>query len=387
MENHSELFKKNPLVLIVDDIPRNLQILSNILNTEGYQISFASNGKQALSVCETTQPDLILLDIMMPEMDGFEVCEKLKSNELTKFIPVIFITGKAEMDDIVHGFKLGAVDYVTKPFNSVELISRVRNHIELKLSRDVILRYNQQLKETQTELKQTIASKDKFFSIIAHDLRGPFSGFLGLSELLADEYEMLAKEEISQIATSLNKAAKKLFSFLENLLDWSRSQMGRMEFNPCTLELRDTVERYIGLMQDTANEKNIAIFNDVPEKTTCYADLNMLGTILRNLLSNAIKFTSNGGAVRVGIEDKSDEFYTVFVSDNGIGIHPDNLKNIFRIDTKYSTPGTNKEAGTGLGLILCRELVEIHKGKIEVFSEQNKGTKFSFSIPVATDNK
>lgn len=383
MDNQKEILKKNPLVLIVDDIPKNLQILSNILNTEGYQISFASNGLQALSVCEATKPDLILLDIMMPEMDGFEVCQRLKSNDTTKYIPIIFITGKAEMDDIVHGFKLGAVDYVTKPFNAIELISRVRNHIELKLSRDVIVQYNHQLKSTQDELKQTIASKDKFFSIIAHDLRGPFSGFLGLSELLADEYEMLAKEEISQIATSMNKAAKRLFNFLENLLDWSRAQMGRMDYNPFVFELSDLVDRYIGLLQTTAAEKNIKLINEVPDQTSVFADNNMLGTILRNLLSNAIKFTNNGGEVRVGIEGETEGLYKVSVTDNGIGMTQEALEKIFRIDTKFTTPGTNNETGTGLGLVLCKELVDMHGGKIEVFSEKKVGTKFVFTIPNA----
>lgn len=377
----SQEIKKVPLVLIVDDIPKNLQILSNILNTEGYQISFAATGRQALAVCDATTPDLILLDIMMPEMDGFEVCKRLKADERTKHIPIIFITGKAETDDIVRGFNLGSVDYITKPFNSVELISRVRTHLELKLARDAMQEYTKNLQLAQQELKQTIASKDKFFSIIAHDLRGPFSGFLGLSELLADEYDMLAKEEISTIATSMNKAAKRLFNFLENLLEWSRSQMGKIEYNPYTFKLHDIVDRYVSLLQATAAEKEIAVYNEVPDDCNCFADTNMLGTVLRNLISNALKFTQPGGKVRIYSHTEDENFCAVLVSDTGVGMTDEAKSKVFSIDTKYTTPGTNNETGTGLGLVLCREFVEKQGGKISVESEVGKGATFMFTIP------
>ena len=193
-----------PLILIVDDIPKNLQVLSSILSFEGYQISFASSGSQALNIIETSLPDLILLDIMMPIMDGYEVCKILKSNPRTKDIPIIFLTGKVEAEDIVHGLKIGAVDYITKPFNSAELLSRVHTHIELKLSRDAIVKYNYELEESKKQLLELNASKDKFFSIIAHDLRSPFTGFIGLSQLLSEEYDSINKEELSKIGSSMN---------------------------------------------------------------------------------------------------------------------------------------------------------------------------------------
>ncbi len=371
-----------PLILIVDDIPKNLQVLSSILNTEGYQIAFASGGNQALSVVDNTLPDLILLDIMMPDMDGFEVCERLKSNPATASIPVIFLSGKVETEDIVKGFRLGAVDYVTKPFNAIELLSRVKNHLDLKFSKDAIISYNRQLTEYQQELEQVIASKDKFFSIIAHDLRGPFSGFIGLSELLVDEYKNLAPEDISSIAESMHKAAKKLFEFLENLLEWSRSQMGKIEFRPSKLDLFDAIDRAFSVLSFTADNKQISLINNTEKNVFIEADNNMLNTILRNLISNGIKFTKPGGFVKIYTEMNSSDFVTIKVEDNGIGMTEDAIEKVFRIDSKYSTPGTNSESGSGLGLVLCRELVEKHNGKISVESQKSVGTIFSFTLPL-----
>lgn len=373
--------QKNPLILIVDDIPKNLQVLSNILNTEGYHISFASNGKQALSVVETTLPDLILLDIMMPELDGFEVCERLKKDELTKNIPVIFLTGKAETEDIVKGFQLGAVDYVTKPFNAVELLSRVRTHLDLKLSKDSIIEYTKELESAQNELRQVIASKDKFFSIIAHDLRGPFTGFIGLSELLTEESNSLEKEEIVQIADSMNKAAKRLFEFLENLLEWSRTQMGRMEFNPSPIDIRGLFERNIALISDTATHKGITIKHSCTSNLTVNADNYMLNTIMRNMVSNAVKFTSAGDSIILGATAVSEELVEISVADTGVGMSDEAKEKVFRIDAKYSTPGTANESGSGLGLTLCRELIAKHGGEIRMESELGSGTTFFFTLP------
>ncbi|MFP4544507.1 MAG: response regulator [Candidatus Kapaibacterium sp.] len=371
---------KTPLILIVDDIPKNLQILSSILNSEGFQISFASNGSQALTVVETSMPDLILLDIMMPDMDGYEVCEKLQSNPDTRDIPVIFLTGKAESDDIIKGFKTGAVDFVTKPFNSIELISRVKTHVKLKLSNDAIKEYNSRLLETRDKLQNANASKDKFFSIISHDLRGPFSGFIGLSELLADEIEILEPKEISNIAQSMNTAAKRLFNLLENLLEWSRTQMGRMEYYPMNIDIAEAADRAIQLMQNNIEDKKISVSSNVKKGLQVMADNNMLNTIFRNLLGNAIKFTPAGGEIEISAEMNGNTVH-ISVKDSGIGISENDIKKLFRIDQKFSTPGTNNEYGTGLGLILCRELVEKQGGSISAVSEKGKGSAFTFTLP------
>lgn len=371
---------RKPLVLVVDDMPRNLQVLSTILDNEGYDITFANNGKQAIEVANSASPDLILLDVMMPEMDGFEACKILKSNDKTKDIPIIFITGRSQSEDIVEGFKAGAVDYVTKPFNTIEMISRIQNHLELKLSKDKMVETNHKLEEYRNELEQTISAKDKFFSIIAHDLRGPFSGFIGLTSMLMEDYEDLQKDDVITISNSLNSSAKQLYELLENLLEWSRSQMGKMEYNAVNLDWFDIIVKINTLLDAKSREKNISLINDVKQNTYVFADSNMVNTILRNLVSNALKFTEEGGTITIANEI-SDDMQSVSVTDTGIGMPDDAMDKIFRIDSKYTTPGTNNEKGTGLGLILCKELVEKMGGNIKVSSTLGEGTTFTFTLP------
>ncbi len=373
--------EKKALVLVVDDIPRNLQVLSTILDNEGFDITFASNGKQAIEVANSAMPDLILLDVMMPEMSGFEACQILKSMDKTKHIPIIFITGRSDTESIVEGFQAGAVDYVTKPFNTVEMISRIKTHLELKLSKDKILESNKKLDRYRFELEQVIQSKDKFFSIIAHDLRGPFSGFIGLTSMLIEDYEELNKEEIITISNSMNSSAKQLYELLENLLEWSRSQMGKIEYNPINIDLSSISVKVLSLIEANAKEKNITLLNTVLENTYVFADSNMLNTILRNLISNAIKFTELNGTITLSAE-VNDNICLVSVSDTGIGMTEEAISKIFKIDTKYTTLGTNNERGTGLGLVLCKELIENQGGTINVSSTLGKGTTFTISLPI-----
>jgi len=194
-------------VLIVDDIAENIQVLGNILDENDIEFSYATSGKEALEAVAFNKPDLILLDINMPEMSGFEVCKKLKKDPETKDIPVIFLTARTEQEDIVKGLLIGAVDYVTKPFNPKELISRVNTHLELNNFRKIINAQNEQLRKTNEDLKEVIKTKDKFFSIIAHDLRSPFNTLLGFSELLLKEYDKRDSEENKEMITHIFNSA------------------------------------------------------------------------------------------------------------------------------------------------------------------------------------
>lgn len=359
---------KRQKVLIVDDITKNIQLVANFLKQAGYDINFAVSGRTALNHIEKEKFDLILLDIMMPEMDGFEVCKILKSSDATKDIPIIFLTAKTDIESITKAFKLGGVDYITKPFNKAELLARVTTHLELQ--------------RQKRNLKELNATKDKFFSIIAHDLKSPLNHLLGLSEILQKELELESDrvDDVIILANLINESAKSGRLLLENLLEWSRSQTGSMNFNPEILNLEKLTIEVIELNDNNAKQKNISIKSKIKSGVIAYADGNMIKTILRNLISNSIKFTMNDGEIILKAK-KAKNIITYSVKDNGIGIKPDDIKKLFRIDINQNTIGQSKEKGTGLGLILCNEFIQINEGKIWVESKFKVGSTFKFSIP------
>jgi len=355
-------------VLVVDDVTKNIQLVANFLKQAGYDINYAVSGKSALNHVKKENYDLILLDVMMPEMDGFEVCSKLKMDNKSKDIPVIFLTAKTDIDSVTKGFQVGGVDYISKPFNKNELLARVKTHLEL-----------QQQKRT---LKELNATKDKFFSIIAHDLKGPLNQLLGLSEILQLELKEDNVEEVSKLTKLIYESAKSGRSLLENLLEWSRSQTGAIKFNPTIINIRKITSEVVDLMEYNAIQKNILITSTIGESINAVADENMVKTILRNLISNSLRFTHEGGKIAV-LAEQIDEFVVVSVADSGIGLKGKDVKKLFRIDVNPSSIGESKEKGTGLGLILCKEFIDIIGGKIWVESEYEKGSTFKFSMPTS----
>ncbi len=361
-------------VLIVDDIEVNLQVLGGMLGKKNIAILFASNGKQAIKIARKKLPDLILLDINMPEMNGYAVCEILKNDEQTKEIPIIFLSALNEKNDIVKGFESGAVDYITKPFNNAELLARLFTHLELKTARDIINKQNK-------ELKRINATKDKFFSIIAHDLKNPFNALMGFSSLLLKNHLTYDAKMREKFIESINSCAEISYKLLENLLTWSRSQSGSIKYNPIKLDMKTQLYETIYVLAAQASKKNISILNEIKEKELIYADEKMFGTIIRNLISNAIKFTNKNGKIEISAEKQDGNWIKIAVKDNGKGISQDVVKNLFKIDKNISTLGTDNETGTGLGLILCKEFVEKHNGKIWVESELGNGASFFFTIP------
>ncbi len=238
-----------------------------------------------------------------------------------------------------------------------------------------------ELEVANHQLKELNATKDKFFNIVAHDLKNPFTSLMGSSELLSHNIDQMDNEKIKTLAFILNDASKSGYAILQNLLDWSRSQTGLLKFNPEEINLRNLIDEQIQNLEQISANKEIKLFSEVKDNLFVYSDKNMIKTIMRNLLSNAIKYSYRCGKVivRANIDDLG---VIVSVKDNGIGIPEENIKNIFRIDVKYSVPGTEKEQGTGLGLKLCKEFVEKQGGKIWVESIENKGSEFKFSIPV-----
>jgi signal transduction histidine kinase len=236
------------------------------------------------------------------------------------------------------------------------------------------------LKENEIKLRQLNADKDRFISILGHDLKSPFNNILGFSEILTDEIESLNKDEINDIAKKINKSAQITNNLLEDILLWARTQQGNIPFKPQILNFRDICINILEILNSNANTKNIEINYSAPDEINVFADIDMFKAALRNLVSNAIKFTNSGGTIKINAEENS-ESVTISVSDNGVGIAPYDLKKLFDITQVLTTTGTAKETGTGLGLLLCKEFVEKHGGKIWVESEAGKGSKFSFTLP------
>ncbi len=358
--------KRPPLVFIAEDLPKNLQVVYNILTKEGYDIAAAGDGKKALEMLRKLRPDLILLDVMMPEMNGFDLCRHLKQMPEVKDIPVIFLTAKAESEDIVEGLELGAVDYITKPFKQKELITRVKNHLALKFARE--------------ELKESNAAKDKLFSIISHDVRTPLQNLILSADLLKENFDAFDKERIREYVKKFCSNTYALSDMMENLLHWSRSQQHMLEPKPGQTEVAPLVSGVLDLYKDMAEKKQVALVNKAATDVSVYADEDMMNILLRNLVGNALKFTPKGGEITVETSEQ-DNNIDIAVSDTGVGIAPEDIPGLFILEGHKSTTGTAGEKGTGLGLILCRELVEKNNGAIGAGGEPGKGSCFTVSLP------
>ncbi len=357
------------------------------LQKKGYLCKIATNGHEALELIREIKPDLILLDILMPGINGIEICKTIKADDSIKSIPVVFLTALNDSNYIIEAFKSGGVDYITKPFNTTELLVRVKSHIDLKKALESnmeninkLTQANTELNEAREQLAELNNSKDKFFSIIAHDLRNPFQGLYKMSEFILKEFGNQSTEDLHSMLYDMNSSAEKLNILLENLLTWSRIQLGKLPVNPEEHNLYQLLDFCVQLFADNAKLKNISIINNVPEDIIIYADASMVNTIFRNLISNAIKFTNILGKIEINAHIGGKNAI-ITVEDSGIGISSDELKGIFRIDAKHIKTGTNGEVGTGIGLVLCKELADANNGSISVTSKLDHGTVFTVILP------
>ena len=289
------------------------------------------------------------------------------------------IRGDIRYDDMPLVTKFGrkiSVEFVSHVYvaNHKKVIQcNIRNITERK-------RLEKALQESEARFRELNSTKDKFFSIIGHDLRGPFNSILGFSELLIERIEEKDYEEVRNYATIINQSSQRAMELVTNLLEWSRSKLGRMQFHPEQIDIATLTKSVIQLLKDLARQKSITLYAEVPEKATVYADKAMMAAILRNLVSNAIKFTPTDGEIVVSAQSEDDQLI-LMVADNGVGIKKEALKKLFTIEDSFTTLGTQDEKGTGLGLILCKEFIEKHNGDIRVESEPGKGSKFYVTIP------
>lgn len=363
-------------LLLVDDEPSNLGVLTSFLNEKGYLLRIALDGTKAIQLAEESTPDIILLDIMMHGIDGFSVCRQLKRKPELKQVPIIFITALNDTASKVKAFQSGAVDFITKPFQQEEVIARIETHITIKVQKE-------ELEAQRNELEKLNATKDRFFSIIAHDLRSPLASikmYLDSNILSTKETDDINSRIIGEMRGVINKTLE----LTENLLSWAMIQKGEMPYKPSTCNLFTLTEACIAPIEIMARQKSIEIINKINREDTAWIDRDMILTVLRNLISNSIKFSNPSGQIEILSEKPENEpsLIKITVKDNGVGIKKEIAAKLFRIETKFSTAGTAKEKGSGLGLILCKELVEKNNGTISIESEFGKGTAISFTLPI-----
>lgn len=376
MDGKMEKFEINPqdyTILAVDDIMSNIMLLNTVLSRARYNIVTAMGGTEALERVAEAVPDLILLDIMMPDMDGYEVLRRLKADPRYAHIPVIFLTALHTPEEIVKGFKAGAGDYVSKPFNNDELITRVAHHISLAAAQRTIMRQRDQL-------QASMEARDQMYSVIAHDLRTPIGTLKMIFNMLSTAItpERAGDANFELIATG-NDIAENTFMLLDNLLKWAKSQTGRMNTVFQDVDLAEVVV-FAGKVSDpVAQTKRITVEYDVGGPVMARCDVDMVKTIVRNLMSNAIKFSKEGGVVVVSVRD-TPTHAEVSVKDSGVGIRQEDLPKLLDPTVHHTTYGTCREEGSGLGLRLCVDLAHRNGGELTVESEEGRGATFTFTV-------
>jgi CheY-like chemotaxis protein len=402
-------------ILVVDDTADNLALMSNLL-MDHYTVRVASSGEKALSIAASdSPPDLILLDIMMPGMDGYEVCQRLKCDIRTVNIPVIFLTAKAEMEDEKKGLELGAVDYITKPISPPIVLARVKSQLALKdmaeflrdkndiLEREVNKRTRElfasrEIAVKNMQLEEASRMKSEFLANMSHELRTPLNAIIGFSEVLKDgllgELEPKQKEYVNDIFTSGNH----LLLLINDILDLSKVEAGKMTLELEPQQVATLIQAGLQVVREKATTHQLRLTVDLAagldDLGDVWLDQRKIKQILYNLLSNAVKFTPEGGEVRVTAQrvgqasvpyGNHEHYLELAVSDTGIGIGTDDQARLFQPFTQIDSTLARRYAGTGLGLAMVKRLAELHGGAVALQSIPGKGSTFTVWLPWRTD--
>jgi signal transduction histidine kinase len=378
-------------VLIVDDNPKNLQVLGKILQNEQYELEFAINGSAALEWLEIKQFDLVLLDINMPGMDGFEVCKKIRSDHRMDKMPVIFLTAETDRDSVLKGFELGAQDYITKPFDSRELIMRVKTHLSVKnqmeqleqlnlsLEEKVLERTNE-LNKAKIKAEESDRLKTAFLMNISHEVKTPMNGILGFLTLLEGSDADLTR--MQEFATMINASGQRLLNTFNDIIEISRIESGDFTISPSLVNIEDVMQSHFHNFKPLADAKQLNL--KLTEKVTrnmalVRTDRDKLDRIITNLINNALTFTSKGSIELGNYPDNNTIVF--YVKDSGIGIPEPQFETIFERFVQADLSLSRKHEGSGIGLSIAKAYVEALEGKIWVQSEVGIGSTFFFSIP------
>ena len=390
-------------ILIVDDNPTNLGVLSDCFNDCGFEILVAEDGESALEKAEYAHPDIILLDILMPGIDGFETCRRLKAKASTQDIPVIFMSALAETVDKVRGFQLGAVDYITKPVQHEEVLARVNTHLTIRNLTKRLQEQNSRLQQEirdrkqteellrilEIELREALAQekelgelKSRIISTISHEYRTPLTTIASSAEILQMYRHKLDEAKQLKHFDRIQASIKHMTDLVSDVLFLSRADFEKLEFQPESIDLISFFNEVVEELQVGIGNAHHLTFTSVGECIYFDGDAKLLRQILTNLISNAIKYSPNGGPVSIRLTCQDNQ--VIFqVSDQGIGIPPEDQENLFESFTRARNVGTI--AGTGLGLSIVKKCVDLHDGQIAVESQVGVGTTFTVSLPFNRD--
>jgi signal transduction histidine kinase len=380
---------KSMTILVVDDTPENISIIGEYLSP--YQVKVATSGVKALHIAETTELDLILLDIKMPDMDGYEVCRKLKENPKTNEIPVIFLTVMSETPDIVKGFSLGAVDYITKPFQIEEVKSRIETHLTLNAYKKLLQNVNQDLeRKIEARTRELLFAKNKaeeasrlksyFLGLISHELKTPMIGIMGFTEILMDE----AKDDsLKDYAIAANQSAKRLEATLESILNLADYYANKQAIKLIPINLNKRINKLLSHHRKNAELKKLDVVFIENEELTTAMDWAMFDVIINNVVGNAIKYTEKGKVeIRLSKEKRNNNKYDcICVMDSGIGIPDEKQSTIFEEFRQVDESFTRNFQGIGLGLALVKKFIDLHDGILELESQEGKGSCFKMKFP------
>ena len=372
----SQINKSDYKILIVDDVVSNVLLLKILLTNEKFQVCTANCGNMCIEQAKAEKPDLILLDVMMPDISGFDTAVIMKKDPELKDIPIIFLTALNSPADLVKGFQVGASDFLSKPFNKEELLVRVMHQIALVDAKRTIQRQNR-------ELLATITNRDKMYSVIAHDLRSPMASIrMVLNLVVASMSPELIGPELFELLDKANKESEEVHDLLDNLLKWTKSQTGRLNVVMQDLDLNDIIPGVVDIFEMIAGTKKIHLSYS-GSSVVVRADNDMLKTIVRNFMSNAIKFSPEDSTIEITVSVADDNFAKISIRDHGVGIAADRLGSIFhKGETTYGTGG---EEGSGLGLQLCQDFARKIGGDVTVESTEGQGSTFSVLLPLKKD--
>jgi signal transduction histidine kinase len=370
---------QNELILVIDDQPDNLHYLKLLLRE--FRVESALSAKEGIRKAEELQPDLILLDIMMPEIDGFEACKMLKENEATSDIPIIFVTARVMLDDVIKGLELGANDYITKPFEPAELIARVKTHLDLQKAKIKLL-------EQFVHLTELNEAKNTFLQIAAHDLRNPLKVIQGFTRLIMERYDSLSDDNLQEFLHDISSAADSMLKIINDILTINDLEEDKYEIIRQEIDLTELILVLESEFRSKANEKNIRIVvDDRLNNQSIENDLLKTKQILENLIENALTYSFKGTTVTLIIEAaKEDEkqegyFARIVIRDEGPGIPDEELPHIFDKFCKISNNPTGNEPSSGMGLAISKTLSRILNYNLLCSTNVGKGTDFILLLP------